>query len=128
MNQIYLSKNIIYRPIHNQTLNITWRSISKILYRVIRQPASLCLDSLIVTSSRVFSLRLFPRTYQIIYQSSSTQITSWTHCFNQVTLITHIPQVHPNLFRIVFLCDSFRNSSVNWTQYYLWGRVFIKRT
>ena len=60
--------------------NNSLRSISK-YHRVIRQQASLYLDSLIATTSWVFGTRIFTITYTPISKTSSTQITCWTHIF-----------------------------------------------
>ena len=51
-------------------------------HRLLRQTASLYFDSLIATAYKVFVTRVFPILYHPISQTSSAQITCWTHCLH----------------------------------------------
>ena len=63
----------------NQIRKTTWRIIS-IYNRLITLTL---FYSSIANSSWVFIPKVFPRPYPPIYQTPSTQITCWTHWFNQ---------------------------------------------
>ena len=82
-------------------------------HRVITQPDYIYLDYLVVTSYRVFSPKVFPRTYHQISQTFSTQITCWTHLFHDfisfngiqycVPYFDFTSKIHPLL--VIFLLD-----------------------
>ena len=77
-------ERILFTARYRPKFEILLGEVFQKYHRVIRQPASISLDYLIVIASIVFIPRVFPRPYHPTSKTSSTQITCWTHWFNQV--------------------------------------------
>ena len=95
------------REYRTKIRDTTWRSISK-YHTVTRQQASIYLYYLIATGSRIFSPRVFPRTYLPISQNPSTQITFWTHWFHLIIFsLTLICAIYHRIITIVLFLWSW---------------------